>query len=66
VQTPTPLSQPTPTPDNPEETKQLLYYGIIGAIVIIMGILIAGIIYLYIMNKTSRDEVMQTDGKWKK
>lgn len=66
VQTPTPVSQPTPIPDNAEETKQWIYYGIIGTIVVIMGILIAGIIYLYIMNKTSRDEVMQPDGKWKK
>jgi hypothetical protein len=62
IQTPT----PTPIPIDPEETKQWIYYGIAGTIIIIMGILIAGIIYLYIMNKTSRDEVMQQDGKWKK
>ena len=66
AQTPTPQTQPTQLPDNPENTAQLIYYGIIGTVVVIAGIIIAGAIYLYIMNKTSRDDVMQQDGKWKK
>lgn len=66
AQTPTPQAQPTQLPENPDETKQLIYYGIIGAVIIILAILIIGVIYSYLMSKTSRDEVMQVDGKWKK
>jgi len=72
LQSPTQTSQPVitqiPQPPLvlPEDNTQYLYYGIIATIVIIMGILIAGIIYSYMMNKTSRDEVLQPNGEWKK
>jgi len=43
-----------------------IYYGIIGTIVVIMGILIAGIFISYIQDKTSRDDVLNPEDTWNK
>jgi hypothetical protein len=75
TQTQSPQPQPTITSQTPiptatqqqppEDNTQYIYYGIVGTIIIIMGIIISGIIYSYLMSKTSRDEILQPDGKWK-
>ena len=69
IQTPTPvIIQPTSSEQNIQEnaviTSEYIYYGVIGTIFIISAILISGIIISYMMNKTSRDEVLQPGEEW--
>lgn len=70
VQTPTPIIvvQPTESEQIIQEdaviTNDYIYYGVIGTIFIISAILISGIIISFMMNKTSRDEVLQPGEEW--
>jgi len=46
------------------EDMQLIIYGFIGMIIIIVGIIIIVIIQSYLMNKSSREGSLGPDGKW--
>lgn len=46
-------------------TTDYIYYGLIGGIIVILGIIVVGIIVSYTMDKTSRDDVLTPDEKTK-
>jgi hypothetical protein len=46
-------------------TNDYVMYGLLFTIVCVMGIIIAGIIISYVIDKTSRDNIMNPDGEWK-
>jgi hypothetical protein len=58
-------TQPPVSPNDAEDTSMWIYYGIVGTIIIVAAIIIAGLLYSYLMSKTSRDEVLHPDNKWK-
>jgi len=46
-------------------TNDYILYGILFAIVCVVGILVAGVAISYTIDKTSRDDIMGPDGEWK-
>jgi len=65
VMTPTPPVSSTSTIFPGIEDIQLIIYGFIGMLVIIVGIIIIVVIQTYLMNKSNRDDSLRPDGKWR-
>lgn len=59
VYTPTPTEVPTPTPTPANQIPQDVLYGIITAVIVIVGLIVTGVIFTVLYNKTSTDEVIR-------